>query len=228
MNKLRTNDSLRPSLPRPRWRRSPWRLPAPRQLRAELPGHATAARDGPADRADRHSGERTGAQRARRIHRQARRHALGHFAHVPAQPVALARALGHEHQRRSRNPHRIYPGQVLYLDKTGGRARLTHAPRRRRMADGTIKLSPRTRYESLSGMALPTLNPSLIEPFLSEPIVVDEDTLQTGAAHRGRQRQPRAAGARRPRLCARRRQLAAARDGRPDQAPSASSATRRR
>ena len=26
-------------------------------------------------------------------------------------------------------------------------------------------------------MALPTLNPSLIEPFLSEPIVVDEDTL---------------------------------------------------
>jgi len=23
------------------------------------------------------------------------------------------------------NPHRIYPGQVLYLDKTGGRARLT-------------------------------------------------------------------------------------------------------
>lgn len=76
------------------------------------------------------------------------------------------------------NPHRIYPGQVLYLDKTGGRARLstrrgTGAP------DGTIKLSPRTRYESLSGMALPTLNPSLIEPFLAEPIVVDEGTLVT-------------------------------------------------
>lgn len=75
------------------------------------------------------------------------------------------------------NPHRIYPGQVLYLDKTGGRARLTT---RRGVGgvDGTIKLSPRTRYESLSGMALPTLNPSLIEPFLAEPIVVDEDTLK--------------------------------------------------
>jgi hypothetical protein len=76
------------------------------------------------------------------------------------------------------NPHRIYPGQVLYLDKSGGRARLalrrggSGAPE-----GGTIKLSPRTRYESLADMALPTLNPSLIEPFLAEPIVVDSDTL---------------------------------------------------
>ena len=74
------------------------------------------------------------------------------------------------------NPHLIYPGQVLFLDKSGGRARLST---RRGAGDavGTIKLSPRTRYESLAGMALPTLNPSLIEPFLSEPIVVDEGTL---------------------------------------------------
>ena len=75
-----------------------------------------------------------------------------------------------------KNPHRIYPGQVLYLDKTGGRARLS-TRRSAGLPNGTIKLSPRTRYESLSGMALPTLNPSLIEPFLSEPIVVDEATL---------------------------------------------------
>ena len=74
------------------------------------------------------------------------------------------------------NPHRIYPGQVLYLEKSGGRARLS--TRRGGASDGTIKLSPRTRYESMSGMALPTLNPSLIEPFLSEPIIVDEDTLK--------------------------------------------------
>lgn len=75
------------------------------------------------------------------------------------------------------NPHRIYPGQVLFLEKSGGRARLS--TRRGGAADGTVKLSPRTRYESMSGMALPTLNPSLIEPFLSEPIIVDEDTLLT-------------------------------------------------
>ena len=78
------------------------------------------------------------------------------------------------------NPHRIYPGQVLYLDKTGGRARLTMRRGAGGSADGgTIKLSPRTRFDSLAGMALPTLNPSIIEPFLSEPIVVDSDTLQS-------------------------------------------------
>lgn len=78
------------------------------------------------------------------------------------------------------NPHRIYPGQVLYLDKTGGRARLTMRRGAGGSADGgTIKLSPRTRFDSLAGMALPTLNPSVIEPFLSEPIVVDADTLQS-------------------------------------------------
>jgi len=77
------------------------------------------------------------------------------------------------------NPHRIYPGQVLYLDKTGGRARLTMRRGAGGSGDGgTIKLSPRTRFDSLAGMALPTLNPSVIEPFLSEPVVVDADTLQ--------------------------------------------------
>jgi len=77
------------------------------------------------------------------------------------------------------NPHRIYPGQVLYLDKSGGRARLTMRRGAGGSGDGgTIKLSPRTRFDSLAGMALPTLNPSIIEPFLSEPIVVDADTLQ--------------------------------------------------
>ena len=76
------------------------------------------------------------------------------------------------------NPHRIYPGQVLYLEKSGGRARLS-TRRGSGAPEGTVKLSPHTRYESLSGMALPTLNPALIEPFLSEPIVVDETTLLT-------------------------------------------------
>jgi hypothetical protein len=76
------------------------------------------------------------------------------------------------------NPHRIYPGQVLYLDKSGGRARLALRRGGSGMPEGgTIKLSPRTRYESLADMALPTLNPSVIEPFLAEPVVVDAETL---------------------------------------------------
>lgn len=76
------------------------------------------------------------------------------------------------------NPHRIFPGQVLYLDKSGGRARLALRRGAGPGEGGTVKLSPRIRQDSLNGLALPTLNPALIEPFLAEPVVVDEDTLK--------------------------------------------------
>lgn len=73
-----------------------------------------------------------------------------------------------------KNPHRIYPGQMLYLVTENGRAML-----RSSMANdpqnnlNTVKLSPRTRTETISSAALPTLKNSMIEPFLAEPIIVD-------------------------------------------------------
>ena len=73
-----------------------------------------------------------------------------------------------------RNPHLIFPGQTLHLEKTGGFARLrTSAPG----ALETVRVSPRTRSNSLTESALPTLKSHLIEPFLAEPLVVDADTL---------------------------------------------------
>lgn len=72
------------------------------------------------------------------------------------------------------NPHLIYPGQVLYLEKSGGFARLRTA---RHGGTPTVKLSPQVRSESLSDQALPTLQMHIIEAFLSEPLVVDSDTL---------------------------------------------------
>jgi len=76
-----------------------------------------------------------------------------------------------------RNPHLIFPGQQLFLEKIGGLARL----RMGQPGDGgeppTVRVSPRTRYESLADSAIPTLQPHLIEPFLSEPIVVAEGEL---------------------------------------------------
>ena len=72
------------------------------------------------------------------------------------------------------NPHLIYPGQTLYLDKANGYARLrTSAPG----STETVRISPRTRSDSLAGTALPTLKPHLIEPFLVEALVVDAETL---------------------------------------------------
>lgn len=72
------------------------------------------------------------------------------------------------------NPHLIYPGQVLYLEKDGDYARLTTA---RNGASPTVKLSPRVRSESLSDLALPTLQMHIIEAFLAEPLVIDSDTV---------------------------------------------------
>ena len=75
-----------------------------------------------------------------------------------------------------KNPHLIYPGQTLYLETKDGRAMLRT---RRSAADepptDTVRLSPRTRYASLAGDALPTLKSHLIEPFLAEPMIVDEN-----------------------------------------------------
>jgi len=75
-----------------------------------------------------------------------------------------------------RNPHLIYPGQTLYLVRTDGRATLsTHTIA---LADTpSVRLSPRTRAETLTNGALPTLKNHLIEPFLAEPMIVDESAL---------------------------------------------------
>lgn len=77
-----------------------------------------------------------------------------------------------------RNPHLIYPGQTLYLVKAEGRARLSTQPALG-AGDGlpSVRLSPRTRIENLPAAALPTLRNNLIEPFLSEPLIVDAQTL---------------------------------------------------
>ncbi len=74
-----------------------------------------------------------------------------------------------------KNPHLIYPGQVLVLDKSGGRARL-------RMADGsvpngTVKLSPRARGEAVGDGAIPTIPLNLIAPFLNEAVVLNDNEL---------------------------------------------------
>lgn len=75
------------------------------------------------------------------------------------------------------NPHLIFPGQTLYLEKIDGYARLRTTRAGSASPTETVRVSPRTRSDSLAGTALPTLQPHLIEPFLVEPLVVDELTL---------------------------------------------------
>ena len=75
-----------------------------------------------------------------------------------------------------RNPHLIYPGQVLYLDKTGGRARLRVG--QQLGPDGSSKLSPRVRSSALGDGALASIPFNLIEPFLNEAVIFQTNELE--------------------------------------------------
>lgn len=68
-----------------------------------------------------------------------------------------------------KNPHRIYPGDVIVLDREARRARVVPLE--------TVTLTPKARVEPLEAQAIPSIPPSAIEPFLSQPLVVEQATL---------------------------------------------------
>ena len=69
-----------------------------------------------------------------------------------------------------KNPHLIYPGDVVVLDRSGGKPEL-------RLLRETVQLEPGTRVEALEKKAIPTIAPSQIGPFLSQPLVVEAEAL---------------------------------------------------
>jgi hypothetical protein len=100
-------------------------------------------------------------------------------------------------QEQLRNPHRIYPGDVIVLDRSGAELQLrllrsgepaavaaaAAAPAAAGAppvaARDTVKLSPRVRAVPLADKAIPAIPPSVIEPFLSRPLVVGQDELDS-------------------------------------------------
>ena len=77
-----------------------------------------------------------------------------------------------------RNPHLIYPGQVLLLVKDGDRATLRLAQAAQGQApNNTVKLSPRVRSELLDNGAIASIPLQLIGPFLNEALVLSRDEL---------------------------------------------------
>lgn len=72
-------------------------------------------------------------------------------------------------QDQIKNPHRIYPGNVIVLDKSLGPAQMTLLP--------TVKLSPMVRTEPAESDAIPSIPPGKIEPFLTRPLVIEADGL---------------------------------------------------
>jgi LysM domain len=97
-----------------------------------------------------------------------------------------------------RNPHLIYPGYVILLDREKGRLTIAAPGTGSKPGDpgqpgvatgvppgapapgtapGTTRLSPRIRAESLAKQEIPSIPASVIEPFLSRPLVIEPDGL---------------------------------------------------
>lgn len=77
-----------------------------------------------------------------------------------------------------RNPHWIYPGQIIYFDRVAGRLRLGKPTAGGGDSAGTVRLSPQIRMESLAQAAVPAIASGAIEPFLSQPLIVEENELK--------------------------------------------------
>jgi hypothetical protein len=70
-----------------------------------------------------------------------------------------------------KNPHWIYPGDLIVLDRSGAEPRLTLV-KGGKSGMTTVKLSPGVRATEIGGGAIPTIPIRVIHPFLAQPRVV--------------------------------------------------------
>jgi len=78
-----------------------------------------------------------------------------------------------------KNPHWIYPGQVVYFDRASGRLSL-NKPGAGGSGSGTggdVRLQPQIRTEGLGRDAIASISSSVIDPFLSQPLIVEANEL---------------------------------------------------
>ena len=71
-----------------------------------------------------------------------------------------------------KNPHRIYPGDVVALDYSSGTPQL-------RLMHETVTLQPGVVEEPLAKEAIQTIAPSVIGPFLSQPLLIENGQLDS-------------------------------------------------
>lgn len=69
-----------------------------------------------------------------------------------------------------KNPHLIYPGDVIVLDTSGKYPQL-------RLLRETVTLEPTVIVEDLEKQAIATISPNAIGPFLNQPLLIEKDQL---------------------------------------------------
>lgn len=92
-----------------------------------------------------------------------------------------------------KNPHWIHPGDIIFLDRANGTLHIGEtvptaavspetgeitAIVTTRVDDGITRLSPQIRGIQSDHDIIPTIPASLIEPFISRPLVIEEDELE--------------------------------------------------
>lgn len=73
-------------------------------------------------------------------------------------------------QDQIKNPHRIFPGDIVLLDYSSGQPQLKIAK--------AVKVQPQVYSEAIR-QEIPSIPPNVIEPFISQPLVVEANALDT-------------------------------------------------
>jgi hypothetical protein len=99
-------------------------------------------------------------------------------------------------QAEIKNPHLIYPGDIVLLDHFGGNPRLKIAK------PMNNKLQPKIYSEAVQ-QAIPSIPPNIIEPYISQPLIIEAGRARRPGSHRRHPGRPPDAGQWRHRLCRR-------------------------
>ena len=135
---------------------------------------------------------RTGCRTRPTLHRQARRHALGHLEAVPEEPVALARAVGHEPRADPQPAPDLSRARCCSSTRPDGRARLrVGAGRSAAPAPASSRRAFARPDVGADGIAVDPVQPDRAVPQRSRDL--RDQRARERAAHRRHAGRPRAA-----------------------------------